>query len=204
MGQQTHALDEALLLGLRSPPISVIRWGRNGWRKWRETLLTLGNVGVLTVVTVGALVYLLLVRPIRAAGFTLAAIGGGMLLTNLLKLGFGRPRPDLMPHEAIVYPAGFPSGHAMMAASTYLTLAAMLSRVERRWHIKAYLPLTAACVTVVMGISQVYLSVHWPTDVLASWAVGAAWIALCWLIARWIQRKKFFASVAGTRAAAIR
>jgi undecaprenyl-diphosphatase len=189
MGQETHALDEALLLGLRSPTDPRDPLGPQWLEEAARDLTALGSVGVLTLVTVGVLVYLLLARHMRAAGFTLAAVGGGMLLTNLLKLGFGRPRPDLVPHAAVVYTASFPSGHAMMAAITYLTLAAMLSRVERRWHIKAYLLLAAVCITVVVGISRVYLGVHWPTDVLAGWSVGAAWAALCWLIARWIQRK---------------
>ena len=189
MVQDTHALDEALLLALRNPADPRDPLGPQWLEEVARDLTALGSVGVLTLVTVGALVYLLLARRARAAGFTAVAVGGGMLLTNLLKLGFGRPRPDLVPHEAVVYTASFPSGHAMMAAITYLTLAAMLSRIERRWHIKAYLLLVAVCVTVVVGVSRIYLGVHWPTDVLAGWAVGAAWAALCWLIARGVQRK---------------
>lgn len=189
MGQETHALDERLLLALRSPTNPSDPLGPQWVEELARDLTALGSVGVLALVTVGALMYLLLARHIRAAGFTLAATAGGMLLNNLLKLGFGRPRPDLVPHDAIVYTASFPSGHAMMAAITYLTLAAMLSRVEQRWHMKAYLLLAALFVTVVIGISRVYLGVHWPTDVLAGWAVGASWAALCWLIARWTQRK---------------
>lgn len=189
MGQETRALDEALLLALRHPADPSDPLGPQWLEEVARDLTALGSVAVLALVTVGVLVYLLLARHIRAAGFTLAAMGGGMLLTNLLKLGFGRPRPDLVPHEAVVYTASFPSGHAMMAAIAYLTLAAMLSRVERRWHIKAYLLLAAVCVTAVVGISRVYLGVHWPTDVLAGWAIGASWAALCWLIARWIPRE---------------
>src|SRR5690606_19272307 len=114
----------------------------------------------------------------------------GLLLSTLLKLGYDRPRPDLVPHEALVYTASFPSGHSMMAAVTYLTLAAILVRVHRSRVLKAYLLIVAALLTLLVGVSRVYLGVHWPTDVVAGWSAGAAWAALCWLLARWLQQRK--------------
>ena len=106
------------------------------------------------------------------------------MLSTLFKRGFDRPRPDLVPHEAIVYTASFPSGHAMMAAVTYLTLGAMLARVQPTRALRAYVLALAAIVTVAVGISRVYLGVHWPTDVLAGWTAGAAWALACWTVAR--------------------
>jgi undecaprenyl-diphosphatase len=149
----------------------------------------LGGVGVLTFITIAALGSLLLSRRFRMALFTLVAVSGGMLLSTLLKLGFDRPRPDLVPHESIVYTASFPSGHSMMSAVTYLTLAALLNSVEPSRRLKAYLLIVAIAVTVLTGVSRVYLGVHWPTDVLAGWAAGAAWAALCWLVAHYMQRR---------------
>ncbi len=77
----------------------------------------------------------------------------------------------------------------MMAAVTYLTLGALLARVQPRRPAKAYLLVLAALLTLLVGISRVYLGVHWPTDVLAGWAAGAIWALLCWLAARWLQRR---------------
>jgi undecaprenyl-diphosphatase len=119
----------------------------------------------------------------------LGAIVGGFVLSAALKYGFDRARPDLVPHGSHVYTASFPSGHSMMAAVTYLTLAALLARTQDRWRVRILLLATAAVVTVLVGFSRVYLGVHWPTDVLAGWIIGSAWAIVCWLMARWLQRR---------------
>ena len=111
------------------------------------------------------------------------------LLSTLLKSGFDRPRPDIVPHGAEVLTASFPSGHAMLSAIVYLTLAALLSRVQERRRVKVFLVALGVAITLLVGASRVYLGVHWPSDVLAGWAVGAAWAALCWFVALQLQRR---------------
>ena len=123
----------------------------------------------------------------KAALFLIFAVGGGMLLSLALKHGFSRPRPDLVPHASIVHTMSFPSGHSMMSATTYLTLAAILWRTQRRRRLKLYLFAAALLLTILVGFSRVYLGVHWPTDVLAGWFAGAAWACCAWLGARWLQ-----------------
>jgi undecaprenyl-diphosphatase len=149
----------------------------------------LGSMGILTFVTLAVAGFMALDRKGHAALFVLVAVGSGMLLGTLLKMGFDRPRPDLVPHGASVYTASFPSSHAMLAAVVYLTLGALLARVQPHRVLKLYLLGLAILLTVAIGASRVYLGVHWPTDVLAGWAIGAGWALLCWAAALWLQRR---------------
>lgn len=185
----TYDIDRTLLLALRNPADLSDPLGP----KWVEELgrdaTALGGVGVLTFLTLAVCGFLLLQRKRRAMLFVLAAVFGGMLLSTLLKLLFDRPRPDLVAHGSYVYTSSFPSGHSMMSAVTYLTLGALMARVQSQRAVKAYLLFLAAAVTVGVGVSRVYLGVHWPTDVLAGWTLGTVWALVCWLVARRLQRR---------------
>jgi undecaprenyl-diphosphatase len=133
--------------------------------------------------------FLVFVRKRGAALLVAVSVGGGSALGHLLKFGFDRPRPDLVPHGVLVHTASFPSSHAMMSAVVYLTLGALLARVQPRRRVKAYLLFLGILLTLIVGSSRVYLGVHWPSDVLAGWTLGAAWALLCWLVALWLQRR---------------
>lgn len=189
MEGEARRIDEFLLLSLRNPADLSDPLGPDWVEEMSRDFTALGSMGVLTFITLIALGYLLLSRHFCAALFTLIAVSGGILLSTILKIGFDRPRPELVPHETIVYTASFPSGHSMMSAVTYLTLAALLSRIHPQPQLKAYLLVVALLATLLTGVSRVYLGVHWPTDVLAGWSAGAAWAALCWLVAGWMQRR---------------
>jgi len=78
----------------------------------------------------------------------------------------------------------------MMSAVTYLTLGALLARSQERKRVKAYFLLVAIFLTVSVGVTRVYLGVHWPTDVLAGWTAGSVWALLCWLAARQLQSRR--------------
>ena len=184
---ETHALDQAVLLALRHPADPSDPLGPLWLEELVRDFTALGGYGVLVLLVLAAAVFLVLQRQLNAALFLVLAIGGGQLLTSLLKLGFDRPRPDLVPHGTLIQTASFPSGHAMMSAVTYLTLGAILVRAQPQRVLKVYLIALAILLTVIVGFSRVYLGVHWPTDVLAGWALGAAWALLCWLIAWWLR-----------------
>jgi len=125
----------------------------------------------------------------HSALFVLLAVASGTALSYLLKTGFDRPRPDLVAQLADVHTFSFPSGHAMGSAITYLTIGAVIVRTERKRLLKIYVLLLAIGLTLIVGLSRIYLGVHWPTDVLAGWALGSAWALLCWLVALWLQRR---------------
>nr|WP_276510037.1 phosphatase PAP2 family protein [Niveibacterium umoris] len=129
-------------------------------------------------------VFLLLRRDLRTAAFVAAATVSGAVASLLLKSAFARPRPDLVPHATTVFTASFPSGHAMLSAVVYLTLGALLARITYGWWQKRYLMVLAVSLTAMIGASRVYLGVHWPSDVLAGWALGAAWALACWIFAQ--------------------
>jgi undecaprenyl-diphosphatase len=185
----TTAFDRALLLALRNAQDLSDPVGPSWLEESARDITGLGGYAVLAMVTVAAVVYLVMAQKRGAALLVIAAVVGGMFISAGLKLGFERPRPDLVPHAARVYTASFPSGHAMLSAVTYLTLGALLARMQKRRRIKAFLLGMAVFLTLLVGASRVYLGVHWPSDVLAGWCIGAAWAALCWFVALQLQRR---------------
>lgn len=185
----TLAFDTRLLLLLRNPADASDPIGPLWFEEMARDFTALGSVGVLTLVTLAVVAYLALAGRRAAALAVAASIGGGWLVTEALKHGFERPRPDLVPHGAVVFTSSFPSSHAAMSAIVYLTLGALLARVQPGRRLKVYLMSAAVFLTVLVGASRVYLAVHWPSDVLAGWAVGGAWALACWLAMRWLQRR---------------
>lgn len=180
-------LDRKILLAFRGADGTPL--GASWLQEMLRDFTALGGIGVLAVVTLAATGYLLLDRKRHAALAVLLAVIGGQVLGTLLKLGFDRERPDLVPHAMHACTASFPSGHSMMAAVTYLTLGALLAGVHRPWRLKLYFVAIALALTGVVGLSRVYLGVHWPSDVLAGWSVGVAWACLCWAVMRALQRR---------------
>lgn len=183
------SLDRGILLALRNPADPSDPLGPPWVEEMMRDLTALGGTSVLTLLTLAVIAFLILTRKRHAALLVAVSVAGGTILSQGLKWGFDRPRPDLVPHGMSVYSQSFPSGHAMLAAVVYLTLAALLARTQTRTRVKLFLLGTAAVLTVVVGISRIYLGVHWPTDVVGGWALGAAWASSCWLVMLWLQRK---------------
>lgn len=185
----TASLDRKVLLSLRDPQDLSDPIGPRWLEEMMRDITGLGSVFTVVFVTVSVIVYLAMTRRRRIAAFVLGAIGGGVIVSTILKMFYERPRPDLVPHGMEVFTASFPSGHAMMSAIAYLTLAGLLARVEPQRSIKVLILVLGVTMTLLVGVSRVYLGVHWPSDVVAGWCVGAAWAALCWFVALQLQRK---------------
>ena len=182
-----HELDRALLLSMRTAADLSDPLGPAWAEEIGRDFTALGGNAVLILLTTAVVGYLLLDRKPRVVLVVLIATLGALTVSNLLKKTIDRDRPDLVPHGSVVYTASFPSGHSMLAASTYLTLGALLAQLQRRKIIKAYILMVCITITLLVGVSRVYLGVHWPTDVLAGWTAGAGWALGCWLLARWLQ-----------------
>jgi undecaprenyl-diphosphatase len=187
--QETHAFDKAILLALRvnGDPGQMIGppWLALAFRD----ITALGGFTVITLVTLLSVLYLLVAGKIRNAVILTLAISLGAVAESSLKLLFSRARPDVVPHLVEVQTMSFPSGHAMMSAVTYLTLGAMLARAQPTRHLRIFILSVGVFLTVSIGISRVFLGVHWPTDILAGWTIGGAWALVTWMVADALQRR---------------
>jgi undecaprenyl-diphosphatase len=186
---ETLRFDTWLLLALRVPGDTTDPLGPAWIEEMFRDFTALGGVGVLSLLTLISVGYLWLMGQRRVALFLLFAILGGLLLSSMLKNGFDRPRPDLVSHGSHIYTSSFPSGHSMLSAVVYLTGGALLAMVHSAHRVRVYLVGCSILTTLLVGVSRVYLGVHWPSDVLAGWAAGAAWAAACWLVAQWLHER---------------
>src|SRR5204863_1459923 len=134
-------------------------------------------------------VYLVIDRKIRMAIFLFWSTAVGTALSLLLKSMFARPRPELVPHLSDTFTSSFPSGHSMLAAVVYLTMGSLLASVISNRILKVYVMAVAVMLTTAVGLTRVYLGVHYPTDVLAGWLAGLVWALFCWSVARLLQRR---------------
>jgi undecaprenyl-diphosphatase len=190
MEGETRAFDKALIYALRVPGHPNRPIGPAWLELAAQDITSLGSVVVLAFVTLAVAGYLALIVRRQDALLLLAAVPGGLGFSSALKAFYDRPRPDLVPEAVAHLNASFPSGHAMLSAVTYLTLAAILARAQSGRNVKAYLYGLALLTTAMVGVSRVYLGLHWPSDVLAGWCVGAGWAILCRLVADYALRLK--------------
>ncbi len=185
---ETRAFDDQLLLAFRDP-VELSRPIGPGWvAEAVRDVTSLGSVPLLAIALVIAVGYLLLAGKRRFALFSLLATLGGSALSFALKGSYNRPRPGLVPHLSEVITSSFPSGHAMHAAVVFLTFGALLAETTRRRRLKIYILCIAVGITALVGVSRVYLGVHYPSDVLGGWIAGLGWASLSAVGARGMTR----------------
>jgi undecaprenyl-diphosphatase len=172
--QHTGGFDRAVLLALRVPGHPDLLAGPRWLQECARDLTALGGFTVLTLLSVIAVAILVMQRRRLQALILGATVVLGQALAAVIKLIADRPRPDIAAHFDLVYSSSFPSGHSTMAPVVYLTLAVILGAGEPRREVRALMFACAVAVTIAVGLSRVYLGVHWPTDVLAGWALGSA------------------------------
>lgn len=138
----------------------------------------IGDTGGRLIMLALILGWLFYIRRRQAAAWLALGMAGGTLLNLGLKQIFAAPRPDLLPHLDIVHSYSFPSGHAA-GNMMFFGLVAMLAA-------RRSVTVAAGLMIASIGVSRVWLGVHWPSDVTAGWIEGLGWLALCrvWLPTR--------------------
>ncbi|MEO7026489.1 MAG: phosphatase PAP2 family protein, partial [Caulobacteraceae bacterium] len=155
--------DSVLLLALRVPghldrPIGP------GWLPLSAIdISALGGFTLLWLFGALVLSFLVFIHRRAEAAWLFASLAGASMLDASLKAILHRPRPMVVPHLTMVDNASFPSGHAMISAAIYLTIAAMLAEAQRTIAARVYLMAAATLIVFLIGASRIYLGVHWPS-----------------------------------------
>jgi undecaprenyl-diphosphatase len=186
-GGKPSAFDHNIMRALRNPSDPSAPIGPAWLREVARDVTALGSTIVLGTMTFGVGGYLLLAHEPVAACLIIIAVLGGLALNNLLKLAFARPRPTFIAYTTRHYTKSFPSGHAALSAIIYLTMASLLAQTHPAFTPSLFFISFGIFLTLFIGISRVYLGVHYATDILAGWCVGAAWALSCWLVKAWLQ-----------------
>ncbi|NLF64951.1 MAG: phosphatase PAP2 family protein [Chloroflexi bacterium] len=187
---EPNRFDTALLLLFRNPQDLGDPRGPVWFEEMVRDFTAFGSTGPLLFLTGAATGYFLLRRNYHMAGLVLLTVFGGFVLTLLLKEGFDRPRPVLVPRGTYVNTQSFPSGHSSIAAALYLTLGALVARLQRGRRLRLYVLAVALLLTFLVGLSRVYLGVHYPSDVLGGWTIGAVWATMMLVASRWWRGRR--------------
>jgi undecaprenyl-diphosphatase len=186
----TQRYDDRVLAWLRAPTDPTKPIGPAWFVAMWTDLSALGSSSVLTLVTLACAGALLMAKRYRMLIVLAIVVGGGALLTLWMKEFFNRPRPPYAEMMPYIVTASFPSGHSMLSAVVYMTLAVLLARTSSQRCFKIYFIAVGAVITLLVGFSRVYLGVHYPTDVLAGWSAGLTWAMLWWLVVYFLQQTR--------------
>jgi undecaprenyl-diphosphatase len=185
---RANGFDNAVLLAFRTHGNPADPVGPAWLEEFGRDVTALGSYAFTGFVAAATTGFLLLLRKNGLALLMAVSFVGGAAISTLLKLVFERSRPDI-PNAVRVFTASFPSSHATLSAVTFLTVGVLLMRVSSDHRIKAYFIALAVFLTAAVGVSRLYLGVHYPTDVLAGWSIGGAWALSCGSVAGWLQHR---------------
>lgn len=171
--------DNGFLLWLREKTALDTNNGFSALRHTVDDFTALGGVTLVVLFTSLTVVFLLIQRQLHNALYLMTTMIGGWLLSSTLKVLIARPRPDIVEHLVHVNDLSFPSGHSMLSAVLYGTLAIIAVQYLRSEAAKNYVVIVATMVVLLVGLSRIILGVHFPTDVIAGWCLGFAWVVIC-------------------------
>ncbi len=128
----------------------------------------------------------------RAAVLLMTTMAGAVILNFALKVSFERVRPDPFFDTPLPASYSFPSGHALYAACFYGVLAWLITaRIENK-SLRILIWLIAALLALLIGLSRIYLGVHYPSDVIAGFAAAIVWILTVILIDFTLKKRHSF------------
>lgn len=144
---------------------------------------TIGNVEYILPITLVLIAYLLYTKQRLYALIVLFGMGGAAAANIILKLLFHRDRPTFW--QSLITETGysFPSGHAMLSAALILCIIAIVWRTKYRW----LAIIVGAVVVIMIGLSRLYLGVHYPTDIIAGWSASAVWVAIVVVLSKGVS-----------------
>lgn len=171
----TQAFDESVLLSLREPSNLSLPIGPSWLQDPMRDISALGSGAVLTLLSIASVSLLLINRRYRIGLYVAVTIISGQILNGFLKHAFHRLRPEVVPHLSHVSTMSFPSGHSMMSALVYVTLGLLAASTCKNRSLGLFAVCLSTIIVVLVGMSRVYLGVHYPTDVLAGWLAGWCW-----------------------------
>lgn len=176
------AIDEKILLAFRLPGNNATPIGPAWLPETVRDISALGSVSVLWLAVFFSTVLLFLSGHRKKSVYVFLTAVAATALSNILKFIYTRPRPDIVPPAAETFTTSFPSAHAMMSAAVYLTIGLVFSRLHQAKAVKTFIMLFAAGLTLMIGLTRVYMGVHWPSDVIAGWLCGGIFLLSCHLL----------------------
>ena len=180
---RSFSLDTTLIMLFRVADNPAVPLGPAWFHEAVRDMTALGSfVGLFFMALTATLALWLCGYRHLAIGLVIS-LAAAFLASTGLKIAIARQRPDIVEHAALTFTASFPSGHAFLSAATLLTIASFVGLASRRADIARFCMAMAVIITGLIGLSRVYLGVHWPSDVLGGWCLGIVWssVATAWL-----------------------
>jgi undecaprenyl-diphosphatase len=153
------------------------------------TVISLLGYDILIVELVFALALFLFLRWRHAAGWLAVSMAGALALDLALKYAFHRQRPQPFFGEQL-HSYSFPSGHALCSFCFYAVLAGLIAARIRSFPLRVAVGVAAAAIVISIGISRIYLGMHYPSDVIAGYLAASMWVATLLVLDRWRVRRK--------------
>ncbi len=180
-GGAFEAAERDFMLSLRNGDDPALLNGPGWLLYFVQNITALGGWPVLTVFSLALAGALMVQKQWSFLLVLLAVVIGETVITGIFKDFFGRVRPDFLPHLTSASSKSFPSGHSASAAAVYLTFGLAIANMVKQRAIRRYALGASLAVVFLIGASRVFLGVHYPTDVIAGWCIGAAWASAVWL-----------------------